>query len=67
LRFSFFGFEPTNKVLRIWLGFAFTRRIKFDPALADRTELAVKTGPNSRAPIERRGYFTSAARTTPER
>ena len=46
-----FSFEPTNKVLRIWLGCAVTRRIKFNPALADRTELAVKTA-NSRAPIE---------------
>jgi hypothetical protein len=55
LRFSFFSFEPNCKVLRI-LGCAFTSR-QIRPALANRTELAVKTRPNSGALIEWRGYF----------
>lgn len=57
LRFSFFRFEPTCKVLRNF-GLRLHRPLhQIRPALADRTALAVKTRPNSRPLIEWLGYF----------
>jgi hypothetical protein len=57
LRFSFFRFEPTCKVLRIFGLRLHQPSHQIRPDLADRAEPAVKTRPNSRALIEWRGYF----------
>jgi len=58
LRFPFFRFEPTCKVLRIFgLRLHQPSHRKFDLPLPTRTELNAKTRPNSGALIEGWGYF----------